>query len=471
MMPVLAKELEILSGECVTVLEKLISSSVASRGDLAKAEEAMMRAISEFRSIVVTGSTRACVTSADRNYQCPTCGSGLTRWGTTLRSVVTCAGEGTFPSERYRCRHCGSDFYPWQTAHGLDEGQQYTLSARQLIAEEAACGAYDEAAVRLNRMGLNVSPSEVDRTACEVGTWCKQEQEVVRFHNAQGDRLLSIPLQDWSSWPANTLPDDVVVVSVDGAKVRSIEIGPKGLEWFEVRSGIIGLSREDCLVSKVCVGGVMEADQLFETLRSQWWQAPQVLHRKELRTIFIADGAEWIWNRAGWHFPRCIQILDIYHAAQHVGAAARAAWGADDPHAKRWVEKAIPWLLEASGAKQILRAVIGVLRSGRAQDPEQLRTELQYLWRHRHRMKYRLWKDQNLPIGSGAMESTIKQVCTRRLRMPGMKWTRDNADLIMHLRSAVISNALHLTLERERRIRANRAAKYYRNGRSLARAV
>jgi hypothetical protein len=464
MSPILANELEILSFGCRAVLEDLIVACLESRGNLHDAEAAMETAMSSLRSIVVSGATRVCVSSADRDYYCPHCQLALTRWGLTLRHIVTTSGEGRFPSERYYCRRCKTGYYPWQTAHGLDGKNQFTLAARQLIAEEAAKGPFEEASGRLKRRGINVSPSEVDSIAREVGTWRKHEQDAVRALSCQSGQVLPLPLHDWSVWPENPFDEDVVVFSVDGAHVRSNEAGPNGLEWFEVRTGIIRLAGTDQHKSrKLCVAGIMDADKLFETLRSQWWQAPAPWTGRRHRMVFIADGAEWIWNRARWHFPHCVQILDAYHCAEHVASAARAAWGPDSKHAQTWINGALLWLLEERGPQTIIRNLIDVLRTGNAVQPDDLRTELRYLLRHRHRMHYHKWRSEGLPIGSGAVESTIKQITTQRMRQAGMMWTKPNADLMMHLRAAVLSNSLHLTVERERRIRANRAVKFRAN--------
>ena len=474
-MPILDKEFGVLSRQCSVVIEALLESCARSEGDLSSAEQALANAVLSLRSILVSSATRVCVSVAAHDYYCPDCGSALAGWGTTDRCIVTSSGEGTFPSERYRCRVCRTDHYPWQVAQGLDEKNQFTLSARELIAQEVADAPFGDASERLKRMGLVVSASEASRIGCEVAQWRKQEQEVVRSSSCRGDKALSVPLHDWSNWPAITSADQVVVFSADGAKARSTEVGPKGLEWFEVRSGIIRLAGDDHRHSrKICVGGILEPDKLFETMRSQWWQAPASWHERgpqRPRTVFVADGAEWIWDRAGWYFPHCVQILDIYHAAQHVGSAARAAWGADHRHARLWADIAIPWLLEVGGATGIICALVGVLRSGRAVDPDELRKEIRYFWRHRHRMRYHRWKAEGLPIGSGAMESTIKQLSTQRLRRAGMKWTRANADLMVHLRAATLSKALTLTIERERRIRANRALKFNKPTQGLAIAV
>jgi hypothetical protein len=424
MLPVLASELEILSGECRVIIEDLIRTCIGSCGDLNAAEQAMEEAISSLRSVVVTGATRVCICSGGRDFYCPDCGRSLTHWATNMRCIVTRCGEGVYPSERYYCRFCKASHYPWQMAYGLDHKTQFTLSARQLIAQEAAKTSYEEASERLKLMGISVSTSEVGSISREVGEWRRQEQEAVRAVSCQSAEVLPLPLHDWSLWPDKPSEDDVVVFSVDGAHVRSNQVGPKGLEWFEVRTGIIRLCTPDPRKSrKISIAGTMAADKLFEMLRSQWWQSPVQWNRHTRRLVFVADGAEWIWNRVRWYFPHCVQILDAYHCAEHVGSAARAAWGPDGTHTQRWIDGAVPWLLEEKGPSAIIRALLGVVRSGRAAQPDLLLTEIRYLIKHRHRMKYHQWRAEGLPIGSGAVESTIKQITTQRLCLAGMMWT------------------------------------------------
>jgi hypothetical protein len=230
-------------------------------------------------------------------------------------------------------------------------------------------------------------------------------------------------------------------------------LGVKGLEWFEVRAGVISLDgHED---HKVCVGGFMEPDKLFETLRSQWRQSP---HRNR-RLVFVADGANWIWDRVRYYFPFAIEVLDVYHAAGHVGSAARACWGEQNETTAAWVKDAKGMLLKEHGVQRVITELIAAMRSD-VVNIEALRTELRYLWRNRHRMNYFWLRSQQLPVGSGIMESTIKQLATQRLRMPGMMWTRAGADQILRLRAAVLSKSLHLTIERQRMICTNRMDKF-----------
>jgi len=76
-------------------------------------------------------------------------------------------------------------------------------------------------------------------------------------------------------------------------------------------------------------------------------------------------------------------------------------------------------------------------------------------------MRYYWLKCRGLPIGSGAMESGIKQIATARLGMPGMKWTRKGADAVLRVRSAHISNSLRLTTTRRtKRYKTPQAQRY-----------
>ena len=51
----------------------------------------------------------------------------------------------------------------------------------------------------------------------------------------------------------------------------------------------------------------------------------------------IGDGAEWIWNIADDHFPGAIQIVDIFHARQHLWDVARKLYPGQEAEQKRWI--------------------------------------------------------------------------------------------------------------------------------------
>ena len=180
---------------------------------------------------------------------------------------------------------------------------------------------------------------------------------------------------------------------------------------------------------------------------------------KDLLLVFVADGAEWIWDRAKLCFPQAIQVWDIYHASEHVASAARAAWGDDSPLTKQWKTDAVPMLIDL-GVRSIIRRLCQALKSEPVADRDKLVTNIRYLGRHRNRMHYARWQQRGLDIGSGTMESRIKQACSMRLPKPGMMWGKPGADLMLRLRDAVLSQSLGLTIQRHRQICSNRATDY-----------
>ncbi len=472
MNPIVEQNRKILVQKATKIFDAMLAQCSASLGDVHAAEQAALQAIEALRPEIVTSCMAGCLASADRHYCCPQCGMPLSHWSTRERQIVCMAGGGRFDAPRYRCRACRKDFYPWQMANGLDDGQ-YTLGAREEIAREAAeAHSYEKASEHLQKRGLCVSASEVDRIVQEVGRWRKQEEQVVRACSCKGINM-SLPLHNYSTLAGIAPVDAVAVISVDGGMIRSTTPGPGGLEWFEARSGIIRFQTEKQTLLSVCSAAVREADEVFETLRSQWQQVPKAwrIGKDAPRLVFIADGASWIWMRARWYFPHAIFILDLYHGAQHVASAARACWGQDSKHGRLWADNAMTWLQEPGASKIILQALIDVLRSGRACNPKQLRTEIGYLWAHRHRMDYARYKAQGLPIGSGAIESNIKQTSKRRLVQAGMMWTKSHADLMLHVRAACLSQSLALTIERERKIRRNRITPFYTQPDRLSLAI
>ena len=212
-----------------------------------------------------------------------------------------------------------------------------------------------------------------------------------------------------------------------GPMVRSPEMGPKGLEWFECRAGVIapvGDDAHNAAADKAYVAGVCSPDSIFDVLAATWLRGG--LANSECG--FAADGAIWIWGRVKLYFPNALQILDIYHAGEHVGSAA-AAWQGDGSNlAQELKARARSMLLEPGGQRTILRILLSALRDPKSVvDIAELKKEIRYIYGNRHRMNYAAYQAAGWPIGSGQMESSIKQLSTNRLCCGGMKWSKEGA--------------------------------------------
>ena len=164
--------------------------------------------------------------------------------------------------------------------------------------------------------------------------------------------------------------------------------------------------------------------------------------------VHLADGAKDNWRlmteleQDGAHSaPQTwIEIVDFYHACDHLKNACDAAWGESTPRGKAEFERLRILLKEADGgAEQVIRVL--KYQSGRARGNQQTRleAELTYFRNQRRRMHYADYVRQKLPIASGVMEASCKTLVTQRLKRSGMAWTPPGGQAILTLRSLIQS--------------------------------
>jgi hypothetical protein len=150
----------------------------------------------------------------------------------------------------------------------------------------------------------------------------------------------------------------------------------------------------------------------------------------------VGDGARWIWELAAEHFGARVEIVDGFHAAEHLHAAGRALCGEGAP-ALAWAEARLGDLL-AQGAGPVLAA----LRAAKAPTAEAraiLRTERGYFRTNAERMAYPEFRLDGLPIGSGAIESAADHLVQRRMQRAGMRWSDCGGDAVLALRARLRS--------------------------------
>jgi hypothetical protein len=136
----------------------------------------------------------------------------------------------------------------------------------------------------------------------------------------------------------------------------------------------------------------------------------------------LGDGAEWIWNLSGRHFPGAAESLDIYHGAEHVAEAARRVFGEGANEARAHGERGRTRLLEDGypGVLEWVGEVAGQIPAGG--DGAALGSLLNYFATHQGRVRYALRLRRGQSIGSGLAEGSIKQLLNRRLKQTGARW-------------------------------------------------
>ncbi len=140
-----------------------------------------------------------------------------------------------------------------------------------------------------------------------------------------------------------------------------------------------------------------------------------------------ADGAAWIWRLCADLFPCAVQIVDWFHACQHLAQAAQARFPDDPTAAVRWTND-----LKALLFKGEIHLILEQF------ERYALLAFADYFTQHSRRMQYAQFRADGLPIGSGGVESGVKQF-KQRLTGPGMRWSRPALDRMVVLRSVVLS--------------------------------
>ena len=155
------------------------------------------------------------------------------------------------------------------------------------------------------------------------------------------------------------------------------------------------------------------------------------------RTVVIGDGAHWIWNLARINFPQATQILDFYHACEHLSKLANPIFNSNDESVKKQVRKWTGWL-ERDKVLDIVAEARGLLPHHGPRRDAAL-TEIGYFETNVERMMYASFRKEGLFIGSGVVEAGCKTVIGKRTKQSGMFWKISGAQNVLDIRCSIIS--------------------------------
>ena len=153
--------------------------------------------------------------------------------------------------------------------------------------------------------------------------------------------------------------------------------------------------------------------------------------------LFIADGARWMWKhippllqRLGVEPSRINQLIDFYHAVEHLQAFSQLC-DLTKTASERWVKKSRS-LLKRGHFRALLSRMNTLLKAAKGDQQAQMTKELEYFSAHPERFEYKRVAAMNLPIGSGSIESLVRQVVNLRLKGNGKFWLEEHAEIMIH---------------------------------------
>jgi hypothetical protein len=369
----------------------------------------------------------------ERQARCA-CGALARYHSMAERRLITRHGEFALVRPYYYCPPCAAGFAPLDAQLGLDRSGT-TFQIRRWVARLSVKSPFAEAAADLEEFtGVRLSVSHVERIAVHIGSSLAR----MLRRQSQQHRAGCLPI------PA--LRPERLYISMDGKLVplrdpwrRDGSQGALACRYGECKTGVVYEAepgpKGDRGVRRCAYVSTMEKVAVFGPLIATL--AHTHGHHLAREVVVLGDGAAWIWLIAAAQFPYAIQILDYYHATQHLWSVANAWFGEQTPEAKAW--------MEAREAELKADQVLLVLRAIREWKPRsaakrQLRdTEYQFIANNAERMRYQTFREKGYHIGSGVIESACGHVVGQRLDEGGMHWREETADAIVCLRAALRS--------------------------------
>lgn len=321
---------------------------------------------------------------------------------------------------------------PVRERWGLSPHQELSPGLEDKLAYFAtAAGSYEMAARLACKLGISIEDSTVRALVQRLGARAQEQSE---------QRLKKGPQEMQPERPASRLG----VIMIDGFQVR--HRGPDWgkrkakkprVEWHEQKVGVFYRQEQNAggqLTEKVSVSWQGEAVQLGERLH---WEALRHGLGRARQTLAVGDGAPWVWGLVGARWPQAHQLLDFYHASQHLHALAEALYPGQEAMRRRWVDRQCHDLRHGK-EKKVLQAIRRI-RERPAPAGEIIRRERNYFHSHRQRMNYQQLARRGWPIGSGPVESACAQK-QGRFKRPGQFWTQKG---LRHLNSLIEARDLN----------------------------
>ena len=388
---------------------------------------------------VVLGQLLSSSETASPTTPC-VCGHPARYHDTRPKQLTTAVGRVAFDRAYYRCPHCQQGHSPRDRELDV-EATAYSPGVRRMMGMVGSETSFAHGREQLHLLaGLEVTAKSVERQAEALGADIGAREQV----EIQQAKQLELPEV---CAPAASL----LYIEMDGTAVPLVAAETAGRQGKlegqpartrEVKLGCIftqattdekGRPLRD-EASTTYTGAIETAEEFGLRLYTEAWRRGWSRAKKK---VVLGDGAVWIWNLADQHFPGALQIVDLYHARQHLWVLSAKLFPADGRARKRWVARLLDKLDQGK-----IEALVKLLRQCPPPDEDLARllsNEADYFQRNAARMRYPSFRKQSLFVGSGVVEAGCKTLIGARLKRSGMFWTVRGANAVIALRCCRLS--------------------------------
>jgi len=376
------------------------------------------------------------------------CGQQARYAGRRSKNFESVLGDLRLERAYYHCELCEAGFCPRDRELGL-EGGSLSPGVLRMVGRVGAMVSFEEGHELLQELaGVKVPTKHVERAAEALGREiAEDEKQVVEPPGANEPLAPTLYLgMDGTGVPVRKeelvgrpgkQPDgsaktrEVKLVTIWSAEGRDKEGTP-------VRD--VGSISYSAAIESAAQKDTDETTSEFASRVAR--EAARRGFDRTARRAVLGDGAKWIWNLADEHFPDAVQIVDRFHAKQHLSDVAKSIYGAGSDLAKQWARERHDELDAGD-----IDAILDALRVHSPKDDE-ARKCIHYVEDNRARMRYPLFHAAGLCTSTGVVEAGCKVVIGTRCKRAGMHWTVSGANAIIALRSCKLSGRFEEFWER-----------------------
>jgi len=452
-------------------IEQLVEQlEEVKEGDLQHLEQAILQSVMELgrqgMETILARSARADKRFAPEEDRR---GHRLRLVGYRERHVVTLMGRLTITRGYYHCEESKSQnkqkqpmsgcpgIAPFDQHWGLTRSQT-SPGVQRVVAKLAARLTYEEVAETVEDvLPVRISARQVGEVIQPIGEafLSQEDQHVMQILEQGGEKHLSKEQKQEEQGPSirrlyveldgvmarlrrGSVPMEAQESEREGDVYREVKVGAAfvgepGPERSELVPGVF----VDVPGPKWYVARRTTAEDFGPRLYAL---ARQTGVLRAQQVVILGDGAKWIWKLAEEQFPGAVQIVDEYHAREHVWEVARAAFAAEPDGRDSWAHQVIDWLSHGR-VSEVIAAIekLPPLAPAPGKTKSIQQTEAEYFRTNQQRMRYPVFRAQGMHLGSGIAEAACKTVVSTRAKRSGMRWTPEGLATILAVRTALLS--------------------------------
>jgi hypothetical protein len=406
------------------------------RTDLEAIESALRTALHQAGAAALTELLQFEAPAADQRQLPCRCGHHAQYQEIRCKPILTIVGPVRLARPYYLCSQCHVGQFPVDVELDI-ENTEFSPGVRRMHALVGQQAPFDHGREQMQLLaGLEVTSKSVERIAEAIGGDIAQRER----EEIQKALQLDLPVIVGPPIPILYVQMDATGVPVvkketvgrqgktegQPAHTREAKLGCVFTQTTWDKEGFAIRDPDSTTYTGAIETAVEFGKRIYREALKRGWSAAK-------KKVVIGDGAEWIWTLVAEHFPNAIQIVDLYHARQHLWEVARRLYPQEEIQQKAWMKVHQKRLLD----KGKIEKLVGALRAIHAANPpmaEKIRTEADYFERNAERMRYPKFRRQHLFVGSGVIEAGCKTVIGSRLKQSGMFWTVRGANAILALR-------------------------------------